>query len=290
MSLLDECRALWDRLTSAHPWAAEAWHVAQAMRPAWWVLRAWLAVQLLDLTLGPAEYLTFLPSLGNQVAGALVLVLAVVVSVLVGTGRLRPDGPPLQAWRSRLALLVLNAFAVAIALPLVLGGFPDAWDSHRLANGAVYSQGRPETPPGLRSGGHYIRNVFAYDTEGKPLTGVQLYDQVGRPLAVSQDTYLRSYRTAGGPVRTYPWHNGDHELFNVYPLPVREEGGMRPVRDPWGTSRPPTLPSGPMAVVPPVALPTPTAAQPQVTPAPGASPVPSGRTSPSTDSEKTRPR
>ncbi|MEO5709271.1 MAG: hypothetical protein ABIQ59_05575 [Nocardioidaceae bacterium] len=283
-SLLDDIRRQWDRLTARHPWGVEGSRVAAALRPAWWVLRAWLAVELLDLGLGPSEYLTVVPSLGNQVVGVAVLLVAVAVSALVGTGRLWVDVHAPEQWLGRLVLLALNTFAIVIALPLVLGGFPGAWDSHRLSNGSIYNDGRQSFPPGLRDGNHLVRNVFAYDAQGNLLTGVQLYDQKGRPLAVNQDPYLGSYRDAGSTVRTYPWFNGDQKLFNVFPLPVREQGRLEPVRDPWSTSRPPALPTGPLAVVPPAALPSPEAAVPQV------SPSSSPSSSPSADSEKPRRR
>ena len=289
-ALLDASRRRWEKEMAWRPWVTEGWNVAQTLRPAWWVLRAWLAVELLDVVLGPIEYLTVVPSLGTQFFGVLVLVVAVVVSALVGTGRLWVDVHAPGQWLGRLVLLGLNLFALVIAFPSVLSAFPGAWDSHKLANGAIYSDGRASFPPGLRDGGHYVRNVFAYDAAGDPLTGVQLFDQKGRPLSVTQDPYLGFYRTSDGPARTYPWFNGDQKLFNVYPLPVRPQGRVEPVRDPWGTSRPPALPTGPLAVVPPAALPTPstTAAAPSA--APSASPSASAKPSPSPDSEKPRSR
>jgi hypothetical protein len=293
-ALLDASRRRWEKEMAWRPWVTEGWNVAKALRPAWWVLRAWLAVELLDLALGPSEYLTVVPSLGTQFFGVLVLVVAVVVSSLVGTGRLWVDVHAPGQWLARLVLLGLNLFALVIAFPSVLSAFPGAWDSHRLSDGAIYNDGRQSFPPGLRDGNHYVRNVFAYDAEGRPLTGVQLYDQKGRPLAVvTQEPYLGSYRDAGSTVRTYPWFNGDQKLFNVFPLPVRAQHSRYPVRDPWSTSRPPVLPTGPLAVVPPVALPT-AAASP--TPSPTASPTQSPtlsagpKPSPSPDSEKSRRR
>ena len=107
---------------------------------------------------------------------------------------------------------------------------------------------------------------------------------------VNTDPYYSGYRYAGGRVHTYPWFNGDQKLFNVYPLPVREQRSPQPARDPWGTARPPTLPTAPLAVVPPVALPTPVESTtvPETAPSGSASASPSA--SPSADSEKPRSR
>jgi hypothetical protein len=196
------------------------------------VLRAWLAVQLLDRVVGPAEYLTVMPSFGNQVVGGVLLLAAVVGSGLLGTGRLWPGSQVGTDPVSRPALLLLNVVGVVVVLPVVLDGFPSAYDSHALANGEIYANASAgyAGSDGLRADGHFVRNVFAYDAEGHPLSGVQLYDQKGRPLEVSQDPYLGSYRSAGARVHTYPWFNGDQLLYNVFPLPVR---------DAWVTTRPP---------------------------------------------------
>jgi hypothetical protein len=309
VGLLDAGRRRVDKEVGSRPWATEAWRLVVAVRPAWWVLRAWLAVELLDRVVGPAEYLTVMPSLGNQVVGGVLLLAAVVGSVLVGTGRLWPGSHEGTDPVRRLALLLLNLVGVVVVLPVVLDGFPGAYDSHALANGEIYANASSGYGgSGLRVDGHFVRNVFAYDAEGNPLPGVQLYDQKGRPLEVSQDPYLGSYRSSGARVHTYPWFNGDQKLFNVFPLPVREQRGDQPVRDAWVTTRPPALPRPPLAVVPPAVLPTPPAPEPQVTPSPSASVSPTGpaspsrrpstrpsgrpsaRPSPSTDSEKPRSR
>ncbi len=37
--------------------------------------------------------------------------------------------------------------------------------------------------------GNPVRNVYAYDAQGHPLTGIQLVDQDGRRLTVERDQY-----------------------------------------------------------------------------------------------------
>lgn len=301
VELLDALRGEWERWVAKDPRVAEGWAVARALRPAWWVLRAWVAVQLLDRLMGPIEKPTLLPSLGNELASVVVMLAAVVGSTLLGLGRLWPRAAAHHARAARLLLLGLNGLAVVV-LPVVESSFPDAWSSHRLANGGYYADAREDHGPGLMAGNRYVRNVFAYDAQGNPLTGVQLYDQKGRPLVVNPDPYYSTYRSGGTRVHTYPWFNGDQKLFNVYPLPVRQQRGYQPARDPWSTARPPALPSAPLAVVPPVALPTPagTPTAPEASPSGSPSASPSGsptpgptaslKVSPSADSEKPRSR
>jgi hypothetical protein len=248
------------RASKEHELGAHAWALVGALRPAWWVLRAWLVVELLDLMIGPREFLTVVPSLGNQLIGIAVLLVAVVSSALLGTGRLLPQG--LGRTRAvRVCVVALNSIGALVALPWVLGSFPTVWDSHELANGSIYRQQvAGDGGQGLRSGAHYIRNVFPYDAEGRPLTGVQLFDQKGRPLGVSPESYYDSYQLGGTRVTTYSWFNGGQRLTNVFPLPVRAQQGPARRAEAWTSRRPPFLPAAPLAVVPPASLPTTTAA------------------------------
>ena len=290
--LLDALRGDWERWVARDPRVAEAWQVTRTLRPAWWVLRAWLAVQLLDRVTGPVEKPTLLPSLGSQLVSVVVLLAAVGLSTLLGLGRLWPRALARHPRPVRLLLLGLNLLAVVV-LVVTVQAFPSAWESHQLANGGYYADARPHYGPGLRSEDHYVRNVFAYDAQGNPLTGVQLYDQKGRPLAVTPDPYFGSYASTGGRVLTYPWSNGGQMLLNVFPLPVREQRGDQRVRDPWGTARPPVLPPAPLAVVPPVSLPSPTATpsgSPTATPTTATPTTATPTATPSADSEKPRSR
>lgn len=277
-AVLDAARLRWDGLVSGRDWSARVWETAVTMRPVWWVLRAWVAVQLLDAALGPYEYPTVIPSLGAPLIGLVVLLAAVWTSVELGRARLRLPSR-LLAW-TRLALVGLNLFAIAM-LAVQLSRFPGPWESHAFANGEFTAQVLGPRPSGLGMDGRVVRNVFAYDSTGKPLTGVQLYDAKGRPLAVSRDPWQRSYRQDGATVWTFPWFNGSQPLLNVFPLPVRRQPSEVISRSAWTSARPPELPPAPLAVVPPVGLPTearPSAA-PSAAPSESPSESPSGRPS-----------
>lgn len=260
LDLLDGSRQRWDQLMVSHPVVTRAWELAVLARPAWWVFRAWVAVQLLDLVTGPTELLTPVPSFGSQFVGLLLLLGAVCASVLIGSGQVWPGSRVDASLLARATLAGLNAFAVLVTFA-VLSQFPGTYDSHALADGSIYDQAgvnvAPGSGPGLRSDGRVVRNVFAYDAQGRPLTGVQLFDQQGRPLKVD---VAHRIRTEEGIGVVYPWLNGSQQLFNVYPLPVRTQRALSRDSGVWTSGQPPMLPAAPLAVVPPAALPSPSAA------------------------------
>ena len=209
---LDGARTRWEALV-AHPRVAPAWRVVVALRPAWWVLRAWVAAVLIA-RLVPGWYaygLTWLPGVPAGVGLAL-LAVCIVGSALVGLGRVWPGGAP--GTLARTTLLLLNVAAI-VALPAVNGQLDRlTWDR--------YSQGYNEArwnggAEGLVNRGEQVCNIAAYDASGQPLTGIQLFDQAGRPLDV------RCWDQRSTKV---PWVLGDVTRWNVFPLGERD----RPAR------------------------------------------------------------
>jgi hypothetical protein len=251
----DLARAEWFALTERSSATRQAWSVLDAARPAWWVLRAWIAVTLLDQLAGPWEYVSLWPTLGPSLIGPLLLVGAAVVSVLIGQGTVWPGAGPDRTTSARLVLIGLNAFAVVV--PLTFTG--DGSQSTPYVDGSGYNAGFHDANhrPGLRNGSEVVRNIYAYDADGKPLQGVQLFDQQGRPVAVSATSSMGE-----GPDRqvTCPWLNGTTQLFNVFPLPQRAQraGTCTGTVDP-GRAGPQGFHAPPLASVPPVTLPTPPA-------------------------------
>lgn len=210
---LDDLRARWDGLVG-HPRVAPAWRVLVALRPAWWVLRAWAAaVVVARLVPGWYPYgLTWLPGVPAPV-GLVLLAACVVGSALVGLGRVWPGGN--ASTLARTTLLLLNVAAV-VAVPAINAQLDRlSWDR--------YSQGYNEAQwngdgEGLLNRGTQVCNIAAYDAEGQPLTGVQLFDQDGRPLDV------RCWDQRSVKV---PWVLGDVTRWNVFPLGERD----RPARN-----------------------------------------------------------
>ena len=220
-SFLDDAHRQFDRLVAALPGDSSGFLVS--VQPAWWVFRAWLAVEVGTYFLGPSA-LQLIP--GSNVPGTLVILVAVVLSVQLGRGRLWPAG----GWRSaaslRLLLLALNGFAV-LMVPVVLDGLQHEGRTYG------YQDVPTARPKGLQHNGVPVRNIYPYDAQGHPLTGIQLLDNRGRPLSVDGgiDAQEESH------VRLVPWVNGRTPLLNVFPLPEqaldpatgqpRDEGTMQ---------------------------------------------------------------
>lgn len=209
---LDDLRARWEGLVE-HPRVAPAWRLLVALRPAWWVLRAWAAaVVVARLVPGWHPYgLTWLPGV-DAALGALILVVCIIGSTLVGLGKVWPGGS--AGVLARTVLLLLNVTAV-VAVPVINGQLDRlSWDR--------YSQGYDEArwngnEEGLVNRGTQVCNIAAYDASGQPLAGVQLFDQGGRPLAV--DCWEQR-------AKKVPWVLGDVARWNVFPLGERD----RPAR------------------------------------------------------------
>ncbi len=248
-AVLDSVRRRWFELVEV-PALGKPWEFLTTLRPVWWVLRAWVAVQLFDIVTQGGDLATPVPTIGGPLLGSLLWVVAIVVSVQVGRDKIWPGSGAARRTSARVVLLVLNTFAVLMT-PVVLGQFPASgtWADQ-------YYGGYYEPEPGLMNQDQYVRNVYPYDDEGNPLTGVQLFDEDGNPLNVA--TFMSEDLDGDGRASIpYPWLNGEKELFNVFPLPERGQPAWRTevLPDAWTSANPPTLPTPPLAVVPPVSLP-----------------------------------
>jgi hypothetical protein len=251
-NLLDESLAWWMKAVSGLP--GEPWEVLAALRPAWWVARAWLAVQFIDALFGDGTTyhgISLVPHMRGF--GYAVLAVAIFVSAQIGRGRLWSAKGSASG---RLVLLVLNGLAV-VMIPYLLSStyLIDNGSYHAGYDQASATPSQPdEVPQGLMSNGTELTNVFAYDAKGRPLTGVQLFDQKGQALSVNTNLIEPDATHI-----TYPWLNGTARLFNVFPLPVgRIDDNTDDHRDPkaYSTLTPPKLPARPFRVAPAVTLPT----------------------------------
>lgn len=276
---LDWCHERFDTLVQRIP--GDARPVVEWARPLWWVARAWLAVWVAAGVLGAGTWSA--PFLA-------LLAVAVVGSVLMGAGRVWPGGR--RGLLARLVLLGLNGFAVCL-VPFAVShlqhesdnrywdGYSDAQaDSLPTVDGAGYGI---DEQAGLYSSGRWVTNVFPYDASGKPLVGVQLFDQNGDPInvvaapecpdgaggwtVVTVDPMcwdpMTGEQGADGRV-PYPWTNGAAQLENVFPLPIRMQAELQPSATAFAEPDPPTMGQFPLASVPPVSLPgiTPSVVQP----------------------------
>lgn len=208
-------------VVARQPWAAPVARAAADLRPLWWVARAWVLYQVVMWL--AAEW-SVLPRLvrperdgvpGSARHWALLLVLA-VVSVQWGRGRWGAGQLP----RLSRALTVV---ALLLALPVAVF----TWESRYYAPVAATVQ-YVEVPvelPGPQDGvwvdGMQVSNLFVYDAEGDPLSGVQVYDDRGRAVRTTTDEGLGSWTFPGvdEPWTFVPsWDEDGRARWNVYPL------------------------------------------------------------------------
>ena len=187
---------------------------AVALRPIWWIARGWMLYVLVFGLFG----LYFGTAIGVPIprnGGAFVaLAITMLVSIQWGRGRWRPG-----AW-TRVGLIVVST-VTAVMLPFVIGIAAGQVQSWRNNASAVYSYN--QAPQGLAVDGQRVRNIFAYDAAGNPLTDVQLFDQNGSPLTTvgGQDPTSpvdEYFAWGGGPVPVGVSQPGRTPVWNVFPL------------------------------------------------------------------------
>jgi len=194
---------------------------AVTLRPVWWVLRAWVAYQLIAAFFGSEG-----PVLPYEAWWWLILFLLVAVSVQWGRGRWR------HVWAMTPLIVVVNIVTAVALLPLLAA--THAWS----APFEDVPRFEPEAEQsGLAMNGRPLTNVYAYGPDGKPLARVQLFDQDGRPLTLSRDSVHNSCPGAScdelhpEPIRL---ETGE-QARNVYPLTLvpmvyDEFGELAPAR------------------------------------------------------------
>lgn len=237
-----DARTRFDAEIAERPWAGAAMEFLTAIRPAWWVLRAWLLVQAADALLGPWEELTLLPTLMIPGAGPTLLLLAVIVSVQVGRGTW-PTERLVPAARRRVLVLIGNLALLVVALPLTVSQAENQmwWDDYRYAMASARTSG-------VTNDGRMVCNLQAYDVAGQPLPGVQLFDDRGRSFDLRcPDRWGKA---------AYPWYLGDVARWNVFPLAERRQRtDDRMVDGAYESPRPPAFPVTDRATVPAVTHP-----------------------------------
>lgn len=260
-SILDLTHQRWDRLVDHLP--GDTRGLLETLRPLWWVLRGWIAVQVVASWLGDWS-LTIVP--GGDAAGAGVMLVAVVLSVQLGRGRLWPADDWRRVTALRLLLVGLNCFAVAM-IPVVLNGLQHGRaDRYERGFQTGYNAatrdaqlGSATDKAGLYADGKWVSQIYPYDAKGRPLVGVQLFNQIGQPIdVVTQPEYDDA--TAAGTVDArprvyYPWTNGATQLFNVFPIPSRLQDDEQPSPTAFSDPVRPAVDPFPRATVPPISLP-----------------------------------
>ncbi len=144
------------------------------LRPAWWVARGYLAVSLLAALWGTRGNPGFpIPALfGSRVLGLAAIVLAVPLSVRLGQRE--------HSRGARVALVVANGILLVFGLALL-----DRAGASDVRYIPTERFGGPVSPYEgclTDSRGRPITNLYAYDTEGRLLDPVLLYDDLGQPI------------------------------------------------------------------------------------------------------------
>ena len=225
--LVDGVRAAAARVIGSN-WARQVLAFLPELRPAWWVLRAYLAVLILVAAfsrgygLGPIPN----PTTKRGLAEIVAVGVAIWISVRIAR-RKRPLPRPatvLAASVNALIALAGTAILANMAMfpsPQMIG---TASTEQPLYN-AAFAAG-PTT------------NIYPYSQDGKPLTNILLYDQDGQPITVQQSEAQTSYPTGadGKPIT------------NAYPLTQRHLNGdpvvaPRVAFPPWPTPSPSASPT-----------------------------------------------
>lgn len=228
-----------DRLKRSLP-GEELVRLMPVLRPAWWVGRAYLAVLLLgEVERGGSSGGIPIPHLaGNPALGVLGVALAIPLSVRLGQRGLGTAG--------RWAVIAGNVVLAFFALSLLGTG-----SSATTYYGPVDEEALSGvTGSCLENGdGQRITNLYAYDTEGRLLDPVLLYDQAGRPI----DNLCPEYDDRGRRLSTeYRRDLNGAPVINAFPR--RQSAFVRPeppISRPGFADPDPTVPVSPPAVVVP---------------------------------------
>ena len=221
------------RLQRAVAWVTgSAWYgqvraFLPELRPAWWVLRAYLVVLVITEAFSPTYNIRPIPNPFSS-RGLLEIVaaaVAVVVSVRLGR-RNRP-----LAKSGRVLAVAANVLIALIAVPALasMGTF------HYMATVEPGGSGQAIQGQQLYGPNGAVTNIYPYSRDGKPLTDVLLYDQDGRPLTLDPKI--------GDVTTDSPVGADGQPITNAYPLRQRHLSGdpvaaPRVALPPWPSASP----------------------------------------------------
>jgi len=198
------------------------------LRPAWWVLRAYLAVLILMAAVSPGYPLGPIPDPTSKRGLVEILATGIAIWLSVRIGR-----------RSR--QLSQKALVLAYSANLLIALFAVVV----LANmrSFAYSELTGTTSPQQTTFANafaagQVTNIYPYSQDGKPLTNVLLYDQDGRPIVVDKSEAQTSY----------PIGADGKAVTNAYPLTQRHLTGdpvvaPRVALPPWPSPGPTSSPT-----------------------------------------------
>lgn len=205
LDVLADIRADLSAVVRRHPGLRSTADFLEALRPAWWILRAWLATWLLAAFFGMER------GFGFEGAWWMVLLAFAVISIQWGRGRWAFPG-------LRGLVVIGNVIAVVALLPVVATAH--SWDDDGYESGFADGVGAAGTGgyggegEGLFFNGLPLENIYVYDAAGNKLSGVQLFDVDGHPLVPYRNAFDTSILQTPAMLET------GVEAYNVYPLQV----------------------------------------------------------------------
>jgi hypothetical protein len=187
-------------------WYREVRAFLPQLRPAWWVLRAYLLVLVLTAAFSPTYNLRPIPNPFSPRGLLEIIVVAIAIVLSIRLGRSNRS----LAKGGRLLAIGANVAIGLFALPVLvsMGTFPSATAIYA---GQSVEQSSLSTPTG------FVTNIYPYSKDGKPLTDVLLYDQEGRALTLSANT--------GELTTDYPIGADGQSITNAYPQRQRHLDG-----------------------------------------------------------------
>jgi uncharacterized membrane protein len=209
-------------------WARQIVAFLPELRPAWWVLRAYLAVLILVAAFSRGYGLGPIPNPTTKRGLAEILAMGVAIWISVRVARRnRPLPRP-----GRVVAASLNALIALVGTAILanMAMFPSP---------QMIGTSSPEQPPFAAAfAAGPTTNIYVYSQDGKPLTNVLLYDQDGQPITVEKSEAQTSY----------PIGADGKAITNAYPLTQRHQNGdpvvaPRVAFPPWPTPSPTASPS-----------------------------------------------
>ncbi|MEW2441997.1 HAAS signaling domain-containing protein [Micromonospora marina] len=193
------------------------------LRPAWWLLRGWLAALLISVLVdGDRPGLLPRPN-DNASAGLLLLIGAVVASLWLGR---RSAG--ITGWRRQLHQIVTAA--------LLLFSFAVLAQVDERASSDHYS-GYEQTSEDRRY--DRIEDVFVYDQQGRLIRDARLFDQNGVPIRLGWPSCMDGSGAVPEMRNTYP-HCPERAPFGP---PVTAPPAPTPTDSPTPAASTPTAPT-----------------------------------------------
>lgn len=217
------------RAVTASAWFMQVRAFLPELRPAWWVLRAYIVVLLLTEAFSRNYNLRPIPNPFSS--RGLIEIIAAAIAIVVSIRLGRRSRPPTKS--GRLLAIGANVLIALIAIPVLarMGTFPSM---AMIESGAAGPSQQLILPSGV------VTNIYPYSRDGKPLTDVLLYDQEGRPLTTNPNV--------GDLTTESPVGADGQPITNAYPLRQHHLNGdpvsaPRVALPPWPAASPTATPA-----------------------------------------------